>query len=171
MVVACVSWGTMLSRSTTESQLQIAQILSKCGVDVIIGYGPHLIQPIGWIETQKADGSGAQRTLVLCSAGNFLSNQRSQYCDSSVVLQFTVQEQVDGSFAIESPECIPTYVLRTDEGEGNYDYHVLPVGQWKEKEFDEMPAGTNYTDYQRMLTIWQEVQEIINPETAAIVAE
>ena len=95
----------------SESQQQIASILNAVGVDVIIGYNPHTVQPALWLESTGEDGS-VHRTLCICSTGNFLSNQREPYYDCGVVFEFTIQEQADGTFAIESPVYIPTYVLR-----------------------------------------------------------
>ena len=169
VIVCYVSWGQMLSQKTTNNQKLIAQVLVKAGVDVIIGYGPHLVQPAMWLENTQSDGS-VHRTLMLLSAGNFLSDQHDKYTDSGLIFQFTIQETGSntGSFTITNPIYIPTYVWRAQrEDDGKYDYRTLPVGKWLE----EQPEGMAYADVTRMREVWAEIQTIMGSEVATIAAE
>lgn len=171
VIVAYVSWGQMLNRVPTKSQQQIAMVLNQAGVDVIIGYHPHVVQGAYWLEGKQSDGT-VKRTLCLCATGNLLSNQRSQYADSGVIFEFTIQEQEDGTFTIENPLYIPTYVWRyQNEESGLYQYRVLAAGQWTDDRADERPEGMSYADLQRMGAVWTEVQQVINPEIATITRE
>ena len=160
VVICYVSWGKMLDSKVTDTQKQIAKVLVNAGVDVIIGYGPHLVQPAMWLEAPPAADGAVHRTLILLSAGNFLSDQRDKYTDSSVIFDFTIQETgpATGEFTITNPTYIPTYVWRNDEGGNKYTYHTLPVGKWLE----EQPEGMVYTDVTRMREVWAEVQGIMN---------
>lgn len=171
VVIAYVSWGKMLSRSVTKSQQQIALKLVTAGVDVIIGYNPHMTQPALWLEAPSSDGTTTNRTLCLCSVGNFLSNQREQYADSGVIFQFTIQEQADGSFAIENPLYIPTYVCRYEDEDGLYQYRTLAAGQWTEDDINNLPEGVSYADLQRMGEVWAEMQQVIGADVASIARE
>ena len=168
VVIAYMSWGKMLERTPSTDQQQIAMALTKAGADVIIGYNPHVVQGVYWLEAQKSDGT-TQRTLCLCATGNMLSNQRAQYADSGVIFDFTIQEQEDGTFTIENPTYIPTYVWRyADEASGTYQYRVLAAGQWTDDRADERPEGMTYADMQRMGAVWTEVQQILDPKIATI---
>lgn len=171
ILVAIMSWGEMLNSTPTELQQQMAMMLSSAGVDVIIGYNPHLTQPMGWLEIPKQDGSGTQRTLCLLSAGNFLSNQRNQYTDSGIIFEFTLAEQEDGTVAVVDPVYIPTYVMRLDNGDNTYEYRTLAVGQWKDGDYESAPQGMTYVDFERMKTVWAEMQTILGSEVAEIAAE
>ena len=169
VIVAYVSWGKMGKRDITSNQKTIMKVLVKAGVDVIIGYGPHCVQPARWVDGAKDADGNVHRTLIMCSTGNFLSDQRDQYFDSGVIFDFTIQETASGSgqYTITAPTYIPTYVWRA-QGEGeNYDYHTMAVGQWRE----DQPENMAYTDVTRMRAVWSEIQNIMGTDVATIAAE
>lgn len=166
VVIAYVSWGDMFKRSITSEQQKIAKALVQAGVDVIIGYNPHVVQPAMWLETTMADGT-TQRTLCLGATGNFLSDQRSQYSDSGIIFEFTIQERDElGTFDIVNPVYIPTYVWRNESSDGKYTYRTLAVGEWLETD----PEGMVYTDVIRMRQVWAEMQNIMGSDVATISA-
>lgn len=70
--VVCVSmhWQREDWTDVTEDQRAWVQKLVDWGTDVVIGTGPHVIQPMEFI--QREDGS---RALVIYSLGNFISAQ------------------------------------------------------------------------------------------------
>ena len=167
IVVCYVSWGEMLNQKITDNQQKIAQVLNRAGADVIIGYNPHVVQPATWLEyTDKSDGS-VHRTLCLGATGNFLSDSRSQYSDSGIIFEFTIEETEYGKFAITNPVYIPTYVWRSGEEGEKYTYRTLAVGQWLEDQPDDMA----YSDVQRMRQVWAEIQNIMGSEVATVAAE
>lgn len=176
VIVAYVSWGEMLNRSITQSEQAIAMALAQCGVDVIVGYNPHTIQPIGWLDATLADGT-AHRTLVICATGNMLSNQRTQYFDCGVIFQFTIQEQSDGSFAIESPAYLPTYVWRSADTERStetetvYQYRVMPISQYVGNDNARIPTGMDNQDYQYMAGVLAEIQGTLGTDVAKMISE
>lgn len=158
VIVTYMSWGEMLNRGATNNQKIFAKALVQAGVDVIIGYNPHVLQPIMWLE------AGGHKTLCLFSAGNFLSDVRSQYADSGVIFEFTIQEKADLSgFEITNPTYIPTFVWRS-EADGKFDYRTLAVGEW----VDTQPEGMDYTQYTRLKTVWAEAQKILGTDIASI---
>lgn len=173
VIVAIVNWGTMFNRNATNTQQQIAALLTSAGVDVIIGYNPHTVQPALWIEAESIDGSGTiNRALCLCATGNFLSDQREKYFDSGIVFEFTIEEQKDGSFAIVNPSYIPTYVMRYENTEKDvYEYRTLAAGQWTEDDSANLLDGMTYADLQRMGEIWSEMQTVIDSSVASIARE
>ena len=165
IVVAYVSWGEVFNREVTSNQQAIAKALVEYGVDVIIGYNPHVIQPAVWVEMTDKNGNVTKRTLCMLSNGNFLSDSRSQYSDSGVIFQFTIQERDDLSgLDIVSPQYIPTYVWRIENDDDTYDYRTLAVGQW----LDTAPEGMNYSQESRMRTVWAEAQSIMGTDVAQI---
>lgn len=168
VVVAYVSWGEMLNRSTTDNQKQIAKALVSAGADVIIGYNPHVIQPATWIEMKDTAGNVVQRTLCLCATGNFLSDSQQQYSDSGIIFEFTIQEKSDFTgVEITSPVYIPTYVWRIENEDSTYDYRTLAVGQWLETS----PEGMRYTQTSRLKEVWAEAQSIMGTEVATVSAD
>ena len=166
VIVCYCSWGEMLKQAPTDTEKKIAQKLAEWGVDVIIGYNPHVVQPATWLENKDSDGN-VHRTLCLGATGNFLSDQYGQY-DNGVIFQFTIQETEEhGKFVITSPVYIPTFVWRAETEDGKYDYHTLAVGQWLDTE----PEGMAYADAARMRQVWADVQKVMGSEVATVAAE
>lgn len=166
VIVAYCSWGEMLKQTPTDTEKTIAQKLAQWGVDVIIGYNPHVVQPALWLENKDSDGN-VHRTLCLGATGNFLSDQYGQY-DNGVVFQFTIQETEEhGKFVITSPVYIPTFVWRAETEDGKFDYHTLAVGQWLDTE----PEGMAYADAARMRQVWADIQKVMGSDVATVAAE
>ena len=165
IVIACCSWGEMLNRKATDTQTAMAKVLTQCGVDVIIGYNPHVIQRAKWFEMTNKNGNVTKRTLCILSNGNFLSDSRKQYSDSGVIFQFTIQEREDLSgLDIVSPQYIPTYVWRIENEDSTYDYRTLAAGLWLETA----PEGMNYTQESRIRAVWAEAQSIMGSDVATV---
>lgn len=69
-VIASAHWGVEDSSVPTSAQQSWAQLMADSGVDLILGSGPHVLQPVDTLSTP--DG----RTVpVWYSLGNFLSTQ------------------------------------------------------------------------------------------------
>lgn len=68
--VVSMHWGEEYQFVPNEEQLQLAQLLSDAGVDVIVGGHPHVIQPMDYLT-----GASGNQTLVMYSLGNFISSQ------------------------------------------------------------------------------------------------
>ena len=64
-VIASAHWGVEDSSSVSSSQRSWATLMAENGVDLIIGTGPHVLQPVEKIGD----------TVVWYSIGNFLSTQ------------------------------------------------------------------------------------------------
>ena len=172
VVICYMNWGEMFNQRTTETQQQIARVLVNAGVDVIIGYNPHVVQRAVWLEgAPGADGS-VHRTLCLGATGNFLSDQRAKYADSGIIFQFTIQETgpATNQFTITSPVYIPTYVWREEtEEEGKYTYHTMAAGQWLTPNSE--PEGMSYSEAARMREVWAEIQTIMGSDVASVSAD
>lgn len=82
VVIVAMSWGSENDFVPNESQRYYAQLLANLGVDLVVGFGPHVIQPIEWYYGHDSEGNptGSQ-TLVVFSLGNFLSNQPYAYAN------------------------------------------------------------------------------------------
>ncbi len=165
VVVCYCSWGEMFNPTPTDTEKKIAQKLAEWGVDVIIGYNPHVVQPATWLETKDAEGN-VRRTLCLGATGNLLSDQYGKN-DNGIVFQFTIEETEHGRFAITNPLYVPTYVWRSETEDGKYNYQALAVGQWLE----DAPEGMAYADAARMRQVWADLQSVMGADVATIAAE
>lgn len=82
VVIVAMSWGSENAFYPNDTQRYYAQVLANLGVDLVVGFGPHVIQPIEWYYGHDDAGNptGSQ-TLVVFSLGNFLSNQPYAYAN------------------------------------------------------------------------------------------
>ncbi len=69
-VVAYIHWGGMNSRALKEKQILESKFMALCGVDLIVGSHPHVIQEFRYVKTPRG-------RIVPCaySLGNFISSQ------------------------------------------------------------------------------------------------
>lgn len=104
--LVCVSmhWKDENITEPDESQQEIAQKLLDYGADIIIGTGPHVLQPIEF--RQNGDG---EQALIIWSLGNFISLQDSRNNMLGGIADVVVKKDYDNnSVSIESAKLIPT---------------------------------------------------------------
>lgn len=70
IVLVSMRWGTEYSPNINARQTQISQFLADNGADIIIGHGPHVLQPV-----KKLKSSAGSEAVVWYSIGNFLNTQ------------------------------------------------------------------------------------------------
>ena len=116
-MILSVHWGAEGVTEVTADQRRWAEQITASGaVDVIVGHHAHVVQPI-----EQVNGR-----WVVFGLGNFLSamSASTDCCgirgQDGLLVRLTVTEQPDGTFAVATPQAIPTYVDRND-------YVVLPV--------------------------------------------
>jgi poly-gamma-glutamate synthesis protein (capsule biosynthesis protein) len=81
-IIVAMSWGSEYSFTPNDSQRWYAQFLANLGVDLVVGFGPHVIEPIEWYYGYDDAGNPTgDQTLVVFSLGNFLSNQPYPYAN------------------------------------------------------------------------------------------
>jgi poly-gamma-glutamate synthesis protein (capsule biosynthesis protein) len=69
-ILVSMRWGTEYSQQVNAYQLSESQFLADKGVNVIVGHGPHVLEPV-----KRLKGSGGNDTIVWYSLGNFLHAQ------------------------------------------------------------------------------------------------
>lgn len=70
IIIASVRWGVEYSPTVSSAQRQVAQFLSDLGVNLILGHGSHVLEPV-----EQLTGSGGTKTTVWYSLGNFINTQ------------------------------------------------------------------------------------------------
>lgn len=154
IVIAFPHWGVEYARTPHDSQIMYARKMANAGVDIILGSHPHVLQKVDWME---ADG---RRVLIAYSLGNFVSSQNHHgYTDTGMILEFTVREQADGTFAIENLGYIPTYCWKHDNL-----IQVVPSGKYLEQR----PEGMSNSAFERMRTSYQQTRNLISPDIPVI---
>ncbi|SDH70609.1 CapA family protein [Agrococcus jejuensis] len=103
--IVSVHWGTEYSLTEDPAQVEQGQWLADLGADVIMGTGPHVLQPASWIT--RADGTPA---FVFYSVGNFLSTQIEIPRILAAIAQIDLVVDPDGTVTVQDPRAIPIYM-------------------------------------------------------------
>ncbi len=138
--IVCVSmhWQTEDITAPDESQKEIAQKLVDMGADIIIGTGPHVLQPIEFV--QRDDGSKA---LVIWSLGNFISTQANDPNLLGGLADITVKKNyATGETTVSDVSFIPTV---THYGAGRSNVRIIPFADYTESLAASHGAGTTYS--------------------------
>ena len=69
-IIVSMRWGTEYDAGVTAEQVQDAQFLADQGVNLVLGHGTHVLQPVAWL-----NGAKGSRTLVWYGLGDFLQTQ------------------------------------------------------------------------------------------------
>lgn len=128
IIVFYLHWGNEYQQNPNEQQRKIAQALASFGVDIIFGSHPHVLQPIEWIPKKE----GIQKTMVVYSMGNFLSNQRyeimkNRYTEDGMIVNAIFNKNLDNNRITLKEICYtPTWVHKYLE-KGKRIYEILPL--------------------------------------------
>lgn len=106
IVLVSAHWGTEDSHQVNGAQRAFAQRVADLGADVVLGTGPHVLQPVEWL-----DRAGGGRTLVWYSLGNMLSTQLGIDQLTGVIASFEiVPGDGDVPATVERPAGLLTYM-------------------------------------------------------------
>ncbi len=75
LVVVSMHWGGEFQLSVAKHQVDASKVLCGAGADLVIGSGPHVLQPV----RRVTDPVTKRECLVAYSLGNVLSNQGLKY--------------------------------------------------------------------------------------------
>ncbi len=140
--VVCVSmhWQTEDITAPDESQIEITQKLLEYGADIIIGTGPHVLQPIEY--KQNGDGENA---LVIWSLGNFISCQNKRNNMLGGIADISVKKDLaTGKIEFESATLIPTITHYTS---GFNNVRIIPLADYNEELASQHGVNSNSFTY------------------------
>lgn len=103
LVVVNLHWGVEYGVDISEQQEKIGQALIDAGADVIIGSHPHVLQPV---QTYK-DG------VIFYSMGNFVFDQGWSRTKDSLVLNYYINENGEGTFEVVPVRIVNGYPVAT----------------------------------------------------------
>jgi len=154
VVIAFPHWGDEYIRKPDDNQIAYAKKIAKAGADIIIGSHSHKVQPMGFQTVKQSDGS-SKDVFIMFSMGNFISTHTTEYTDSGIILDFTINEQPDGTFTCDNVGYIPTYCWIHDN-----TVQVLAPSQY----LDKAPAGMSNADYNTMMERYYGTIDLIGGE-------
>ncbi len=155
VVVMNIHWGNEYTNVPTDRQRYLAQFLADCGVDLIIGHHPHVIQPVEWIQAE--DG---RKVLCAFSLGNFISAQDRWPRMLGGILDVTFEQtEKDGEVTIKSATFVPI-VTHYDAGFTNN--RLYPLSEYTE-ELAQSHGVQRYSSFS-LSDLYQLLNEVIGPE-------
>lgn len=105
IVIVSAHWGTEDSHEVNDAQRAFAQQVADLGADVVVGTGPHVLQPVTWLD--RASGG---RTLVWYSLGNMLNTQIELDQRTGVIAGFELDRDDAGVVQVSNPTALLTYM-------------------------------------------------------------
>jgi poly-gamma-glutamate synthesis protein (capsule biosynthesis protein) len=122
-VICSVHWGNEDWFKPSDHQIDFKNVMVECGVDVIVGTHPHVLQPIVW--EQNAEG---HKTLVIYSLGNFISTMLYSRNMVGGMITFDIVRK-NGVITVENPLLHPTvcYYNRSRRGLQVYKMENFPA--------------------------------------------
>ncbi|GHV34706.1 hypothetical protein FACS1894187_05850 [Synergistales bacterium] len=106
IIVACFHWGNEYQYAPTKRQKDTASLALANGAALVIGTHPHVLQPVEILN------DGLSTSVVAWSLGNFVSHQRTEPRERSVILAVDV-EKTNKSARITRVSVAPTRVSVT----------------------------------------------------------
>lgn len=157
-IILFLHWGTEYDTVPSKIQTDLADYFFSCGVDLIIGSHPHVLQRMEWT---KSDSSLRDRIAVY-SLGNYVSNQRTIRRDGGAMVRIELTKETD-SLYVSDADYYLTWVYTPIE---NYrkKFFVLPCSKFESKpEFFTKPA-----DYQKMKLFINNSRKLLNNQNIKI---
>lgn len=159
--IVSMHWGDEYQNVPSEFQEEYAKLLNECGVEVIIGTHPHVIQPVEWIKGDNQD------TLCYYSLGNFISEQDEVERMIGGMARFQVEYNFDTKEAkIKDPSFTPTITYYNPDYTGTTSYAIT---EWTDKLANKTFFAARGDDISKE-AVQDYVKEVVgNPEGIEVV--
>lgn len=101
-IIVSMRWGTEYSQGINAYQQAESQYLADLGVAVVLGHGPHVLEPV-----KRLTGASGNETVVWYSLGNFL---HAQLEPETLFNGVAVMEIDPATASVTSISFLPTYM-------------------------------------------------------------
>ena len=125
VIVVLLHWGSEYSRTVSQPQQDLTELLLNNGVDVIIGTHSHLVSKMGFEQVELSDGTTKQ-CFVAYSLGDFYTDPDDSMAQQSLILNLTFERGEDGNVTITNANYIPIYNYITEIA-GQRTFRLLDV--------------------------------------------
>lgn len=156
VVIVSLNWGSSGKSAPTQKQKEFAQQLADAGVDVIIGAGSKVVQPVVWLDGKAQDGS-AKKTLCAYSLGSLYNSSRKNGNVAGMLLHLNVACSSDMGISITATYT-PTYIWRYKQ-DSRYYYRVVASDR-------ESPDGMGDDQSDSRRRAYQTIKNNLGSDTA-----
>ena len=155
IVLVYFHFGEEYQREPNSYQKEVLNNTINAGADIIIGSHPHVVQPVDYFKTNKAN---LDTGFVAYSLGNFISNQRWRYSDAGVIIKIKVSKNIlTDSVYLSDVSYLPTWVYKGKTQKGR-EYIILPSS----KSYDDsLYSYLSKSDKEKMQQAFEDTKYII----------
>jgi len=155
IVLVYFHFGEEYQRNPNSYQKEVINNTIKAGADIIIGSHPHVVQPVDYFKTNKAN---LDTGFVAYSLGNFISNQRWKYTDAGIVVKIKVSKNIlSDSVYLSGISYLPTWVFKGKTKKAR-EYIILPSS----KSYDDsIYSYLSKSDKEKMQQAFEDTKYII----------
>ncbi len=130
LIIALMHWGDEYKLIENSYQQRIAGLLSKNGVDLIIGSHPHVLQPVKYISA----GEEKDSVLTVFSLGNYISNQTKYNTDGGMMFEISYKKNVFTNEIVKESfnhHLVWRYRSPRTKETPNGQFFVIPVAEYE----------------------------------------
>ena len=154
IVLVYFHFGEEYQRLPNIYQKEVVNNTINAGADIIIGSHPHVVQPVDYFKTNKANLDSG---FVAYSLGNFISNQRWQYSDAGIIVKINISKNIlSDSVYISGISYLPTWVFKGNTEKGR-EYIILPSSKTYE---DSLYSYLSKSDREKMQQAFEDTKYI-----------
>jgi len=135
-LIVMIHWGPEYQSQPSKKQVEIAEVLFRNGVDIIVGSHPHVLQKMEYTPAKEDDNEH----FIAYSLGNFVSNQRTRKRDGGAMLKLTLRKENE-DVKISNSGYYLTWVSRPII-DGKTMYEILPCSEFETNDFYDLDIGS-----------------------------
>ena len=124
LIVVLPHNGTEYETAPNDVYIWWMDFFIRNGADVVLASHPHVLQRME--VRQVPEGDGFRDAFIIYSLGNFISSQRWEGTDCSIILKLDFVQEGDAPPVLERVRFVPTWVQYQDTS-GGFLVRVLPI--------------------------------------------
>ncbi len=143
-IILFAHWGYEYHSQPSAEQISLAEWLHGCGVDIVVGSHPHVIQPT------HVDSLG----VTIYSLGNLISNQRKRYTNGGLLVRLDITHNILSGHCDYQITHLPHFVYKAPLGDSPR-YNCVPhtlVDSLIPDAQQRLDAKLFFEDTQRLLS-------------------
>ena len=159
IICASMHWGIEYAQKQNKEQEQLADLLFKNGVDIILGNHAHVIEPMEKRTITLDDGT-QKECFVVYAQGNFISAQVKEHTRSTIILDMNITKKGEtGKLSIDSVDYIPVYCY--DRGKGVQNRYVLLDVRQEMQDFEDGKGNISQSLYNTLKLELQNTEKVL----------
>lgn len=144
--------------------MRTLQLFLDEGADMVLNHHPHTLLPAEFVYVSNDDGT-VRRGFMAYSLANFVSGQRTQPRETSVVIYVDVARDAVGNAYISAASYVPIWVRQNDPTRAPREcFTVLPVTSTLRRAANGNTPDLRQQDIERMRIVHRDVTHMFSGE-------